>query len=192
MDYKEKTIKSERIYSGRVLTLKVDTVEMPNKKYSKREIVEHPGAVVIIPVLPDGRILLVHNHRTAISRSLMELPAGLIELGEEPNETARRELMEETGFAAEEMVFLFDAYSSPGYSNEKQQFFLAKGLVQKTDEIDEEIHSHSILSLDEILQMIDHCGIMDTKTIIGTLYLERVWNKHFPQQQREESGNENA
>lgn len=179
MENTEKTIKTETIYSGRILALKVDTVEMPNKKYSKREIVEHPGAVVILPILPDGRILLVHNYRTAVGRTMLELPAGLIERGEEPKDTARRELEEETGYAADEMLFLFDAYPSAGYSNEKQQFFLAKGLLKITDEIDEEIADHTVIELDELLQRIENCGIMDAKTIMGALYLDRIKDEHF-------------
>lgn len=180
MDYKEKTIKSEKIYSGRIITLKVDTIEMPNKKYSKREIVEHPGAAVILPVLPDGRIVLVHNNRAAVGKTLLELPAGMIEPGEEPKETARRELTEETGYAAGEIQFLFDCYSSPGFTNEKLQFFLAKELTHISDETDEEIQGHSILTLEELLQRIDNCNVMDAKTIIGALYLGRIWKDHFP------------
>lgn len=182
MSYKEKTIKSEKIYSGRILTLKVNTVEMPNKKYSKREIIEHPGAAVVLPVLPDGRILLVKNYRSAIGRTLLELPAGLIEAGEEPKQTAQRELQEETGYEAGEMLYLFDTFTSAGFTNEKQQFFLAKDLRFISKEIDEEIESIALLTLDELLQKIDHCGVMDAKTVIGALYLERIWTQHFSEE----------
>lgn len=180
MEYREKTVKSETIYSGRVITLKIDTIEMPNQKYSKREIVEHPGAVVILPVLPDGKILFVHNYRTAVSKSLLELPAGLIEYAEEPKDTAKRELLEETGYEASELTYLFDAYSSPGFTNEKWQMFLATGLEKVTDEIDPEIQDHSTYTLAEALDLIDNFRVSDSKTIMGCLYLSRKWEQHFP------------
>ncbi len=180
LDYKEKTIKSEKLYEGRIITLRLDTIEMPNQKYSKREIIAHPGAVVILPVLPDGRIVLIHNYRTAVQRTLMELPAGMIEYQEEPIETAKRELLEETGCQTDNMTFLFDAYSTPGFTDEKWQFFLAKDIEKVSDEIDPEIKGSTILTMDELLEQIDNCRLMDSKTIMATLFLKRHWDQYFP------------
>ena len=91
MIYEEKTVKSDIIYEGRILNLRVDTVELPNRKYSKREIVEHGKAVALIPVKED-KIIFVRQHRIAVDRVLLELPAGLVEANQEPRETALREM----------------------------------------------------------------------------------------------------
>lgn len=174
MEPKEKIIKSETIYEGRILALRTHTVEMQDKKYSKREIVEHPGASVIIPVLEDGRIIFVKNYRIAVERELIELPAGMISHGEEPREAALRELMEETGCESQHVEFLFDAYSSPGFTNEKMHFFLAEACSQVTEEIDEEISALEFLTLDEAMKRVEIGSIIDAKTILGILYLYRT------------------
>ena len=82
MDYEEKTMKSEKIYEGKIVNLKIDTVELPDKKYSKREIVEHPGSVGIIPITEDGSMILVKQFRKPVEKSLLEIPAGKIEINE--------------------------------------------------------------------------------------------------------------
>lgn len=174
MDYQEKIVKSETLYEGKIVTLKLVTVEMPNKKYAKRELIEHPGAVIVIPVFEDDTVMLVHNYRNAVDRMMLELPAGLVEYGESPIDTAHRELMEETGYTAEEMTFLFDAFPTPGTSNEKMQFFLAKGLKKTSDALDEEVHGVERIPLKELLQRLDECQLMDGKTIMGCLYLHRM------------------
>lgn len=171
MEPKEKIIKTESIYEGRILALKTHTVEMQDKKYSKREIVEHPSAVVIIPVLPDGQILFVNNFRIAVEKELLELPAGLIDHGEEPREAALRELLEETGCESGDVEFIFDAYSSPGFTNEKMHFFLANACAEVSEEIDEEISSVERLTLEDALRHIETGEIVDAKTILGILYL---------------------
>jgi len=94
----EKTMKCERVYEGRIINVRVDTVELPDKKYSKREIVEHPGAVGIIPITSDKKIILVKQFRKPVEDILLEIPAGKIEPKEEPYICALRELEEETGF----------------------------------------------------------------------------------------------
>ena len=96
MVFEEKTMKSDKLYEGKLLNLRVDTVEIPDKKYSKREIVEHPGGVAVIPVTDDNSIILVRQYRKAVERFLLEVPAGKLELNEEPRETAVRELKVES------------------------------------------------------------------------------------------------
>ena len=125
MGFEEKTMKSERIYEGKIVNLRVDTVELPDKKYSKREIVEHPGAVGIVPITEDGKIILVKQFRKAVEKPLLEIPAGKIEINEEPKETALRELFEETGYYSNNMEYIIEFYTSPGFSNEKIYLFLA-------------------------------------------------------------------
>ena len=124
MSHREKTMKSDKIYEGKILNLRIDTVELPNKKYSKREIVEHSGGVAIIPMISDDSMVLVKQYRKAIEDFLYEIPAGRLELNEEPGETARRELKEETGLNAKKLKYISEFYTTPGYCNEKIHLFL--------------------------------------------------------------------
>src|SRR5690554_4052188 len=116
MVFEEKTMKSDKLYEGKLLNLRVDTVELPDKKYSKREVVEHPGGVGIVPITEDNCIILVKQYRKAIEKFLLEIPAGKLELNEEPRETALRELKEETGYEANKLEYLLDFYTSPGFT----------------------------------------------------------------------------
>ena len=115
MIFEEKAMKSDKLYEGKILNLRIDTVELPDKKYSKREIIEHPGGVGVIPLTEDNCIILVKQYRKAVERFLLEIPAGKLELNEEPRETGIRELKEETGFIAEKMEYLLEFYTSPGF-----------------------------------------------------------------------------
>ena len=110
MVFEEKTMKSERIYEGKILNLRVDTVELPDKKYSKREIVEHPGAVAIIAITKDKKLVMVKQYRKAVEDFLWEIPAGKLEVNEEPKETAIRELREETGYEAKKLSYITEFY----------------------------------------------------------------------------------
>jgi ADP-ribose pyrophosphatase len=168
MVYEEKTMKCDKIYEGKILNLRIDTVELPDKKYSKREIVEHPGGVAIVPITNDNNIILVKQYRKAIDKFILEIPAGKLEINEEPRETAIRELKEETGYIANELKYLLEFYTSPGYCNEKIYIFLATDIVEgvATPENGEfiEIEKYNIFDL---LKMIDRGDIVDSKTIIG-------------------------
>ncbi|WP_034429000.1 NUDIX hydrolase, partial [Caldisalinibacter kiritimatiensis] len=119
MTFEEKTMKSEKIYEGKILNLRIDTVELPDKKYTKREIVEHPRAVAIVPITAKGEIILVKQYRKPVEKELLEIPAGKLEVGEEPKTCAIRELKEETGVTANKLTYLFEFFTSPGFSNEK-------------------------------------------------------------------------
>ena len=100
MIVEEKTISSDRIYTGKVISLKVDTVEIENKGYQKREIVEHPGAVAIVALTDDNKVVLIKQFRKPIEQVIWEIPAGKLEMGENPKDCAIRELKEETGYSA--------------------------------------------------------------------------------------------
>ncbi len=177
MDYEEKTIKSEMIYEGRILNLRLDTVELPNRKYSKREIVEHQKAVCIIAV-QDGKLYFVKQFRKAANEQLLELPAGLVEHNETPKEAAIREMREEIGFNCKNLTYLFDAYSSPGFTNEKISFFLAEDLFKDELEADDdEFIDVELIEFDRLNQMIEDGAIIDGKTVIGVLYILRKMNK---------------
>lgn len=169
---KEQTIKSEMIYEGRILNLRVDTVELKNRKYSKREIVEHANAVTII-AMKDDKIVFVRQYRKAVDKELLELPAGLIESNELPKEAAQRELQEEIKYDAKNFEYLFDSYSSPGFTDEKMSYFLATDLFSSPLQEDEgEDLNIEEYTLEEALNMIEEGKIEDSKTIIGLLYLK--------------------
>lgn len=174
MDFEERTMKSDRIYEGKIVNLRIDTVELPDKKYSKREIVEHPGAVAIIPITEDNKIILVRQFRKSVEKPLLEIPAGKIEINEEPKETALRELAEETGFKANNMEYITEFYTSPGFSNEKVYLFLATQLQngEANPETDECIETETYDILD-LVEMVDRGEINDSKTIIGIFYAEK-------------------
>ena len=111
----EKTIKSEEVFSGKIISLHIEDVELPNGKHSKREIIKHPGAVAILPITDDNKIVMVEQFRKALERTIVEIPAGKLEKGEEPALCARRELEEETGYECESLEWLISFYTSPGF-----------------------------------------------------------------------------
>ena len=166
--FEEKTMKSDKLYEGKILNLRVDTVELPDKKYSKREIVEHPGSVAVIPIADDGSIILVKQYRKAVEKFLLEIPAGKLEINEEPRVTAIRELKEETGYSTEKMEYLMEFYTSPGFTNEKIYLFLATDLVKgEADPDDGEFLEVEKYDMDTLIKMIERGEITDSKTIIG-------------------------
>ena len=168
----EKKVRSRLLHRGRHFSFYQDEVELPEGRRTVRDIVRHPGAVAILPVLPDGRIVLVKQYRYAAGRKLLEIPAGTLEPGEQPLECARRELREETGYEAGEMVNLLSCFMAPGYSSEAIQFFIARSLreVGKDLEPDEEIEIER-LTLEEAVNKVEENAIEDAKTVIGILYL---------------------
>ncbi|MCR2042636.1 NUDIX hydrolase [Anaerosalibacter massiliensis] len=177
MNFEEKTMKTEKIYEGKILNLRIDTVELPDKKYSKREIVEHPGAVAIVPITKEGEIILVKQYRKAVEKELLEIPAGKLEIGEEPKETAERELKEETGFSSGKLEYITEFYTSPGFSDEKMYLFLAIELIEGLAEPEKDEYIEIIkLDLNSLIDKVLKGEIVDSKTIIGALiaknYLE--------------------
>jgi 8-oxo-dGTP pyrophosphatase MutT (NUDIX family) len=121
---------SETVYVGRVLAVRLDHVVMPGGRVAQREIVEHPGAVAIVPLHDDASVVMIDQYRHAVGRRLRELPAGLLDTpGEDPVATARRELVEEVGCTAQDWSVLVDVVSSPGFSDEAVRVFLARGLT---------------------------------------------------------------
>jgi 8-oxo-dGDP phosphatase len=119
------------IYAGKVMALRADEVVMPGGREARREIIEHPGAVAVAALDPDDRIMMIYQYRHALGRRLWEMPAGLLDVaGEDPLETARRELREEAGLAAAEWAVLLDVAPSPGFSDEGVRVFMARGLTE--------------------------------------------------------------
>ena len=164
----ERTVNSRLIHEGRHFSFLQDEVELPSGLRTHRDIVRHPGAVAIVPFLPDGKIVLVRQYRYAVGKPLLEIPAGTLEEGEDPVECAMRELKEETGYEASELKALLSCYMAPGYSDEIIHFYEARGLREgdMSPEEDESIEVE-ISELGEILRLIEENVIEDAKTIIG-------------------------
>jgi ADP-ribose pyrophosphatase len=169
---------SREIYDGRVISVRVDEIEVP-AGIVRREVVGHPGAVVIVPVDSDGRILWVRQHRWAAQRELLELPAGTLEADETPEQTARRELPEETNFAADTWTQLGGFFSAPGFCEEYLYAYLATSLRPESADGDEDEDIEVVpLSLDESLALVDSGQIEDAKSLAALmLYLRRVVQK---------------
>lgn len=169
----EKTIASKMHFQGKILNVRVDTVKLPDGKTADREIVEHSGGVTIIPVTDGGEIILVKQFRKAADQVLLELPAGKLEPGEEPENCADRELEEETGYRAQKLEKLFSFYTTPGYSDEILHLYLADELVESSTSLDDgEFIEIKKIKEDEIDSYINQGKIKDAKTIIGLQLLQ--------------------
>jgi ADP-ribose pyrophosphatase len=167
MDHAELLLRAARFEVVR----KVQTT--PDGQTHAREIVCHPGSVVLLPLLEDGRVVLIRNYRVAIDDWLVELPAGTLTRGEEPLAAARRELAEETGYRARSLDLLCSFYPSPGILDERMHLFLATGLEPGPTELDsgEQIEPCPV-AWPEALQMARDGRIRDAKTLTGLLYYE--------------------
>lgn len=166
-----KILSSEMIYEGRVFGLRRDEVEEPSGLRATREVVTHPGSVVVLPVLPDGRIVLVRQYRHATRQYLWELVAGRKEPEETPKQGAARELLEETGYRAKRMKVFLDVFPTPGFLEERMYLLLAEGLTagEAQPEEDEKIEVRAF-RLKELKQMIKSGRMRDAKSIAGILY----------------------
>ncbi len=172
--------RSERttyIYKGKRISLKIIDTILPNGKFAKKEIVEHPGAVVILPILENGKIVLLKQFRPSVKNWVYELPAGTLDkVGEDPKECALRELEEETGYRAEKIEALLKIYPSPGYCTEIIHVYVAKGLKRTVPKQEEtEVIETLILSLADAIELIRKEDIADAKTLLALLYYEKYF-----------------
>ncbi len=166
---------TEYAYEGRVLTLRLDTVRLPNGKTSQREIVEHRGAVAMVPMRDKDTVILVRQYRLAAQSSLLEIPAGTLDPNEGVEACARRELAEEVNYAAGRMIKLFHSFMSPGYSTEVIHTFLALDLTPAAGHTDEDEFLEILPTpFADALNMIQTGEIVDAKSISGLLYAERI------------------
>jgi ADP-ribose pyrophosphatase len=165
---RERVLKSQHLYRGRAIHVRVDSVVKPNEKETTREVVEHVDCVVILPVDAKGNILLVRQYRHAVDRELLELPAGSIDPGETPEQAATRELQEETGFKPGRLEGFGGFYAAPGYCTEYLHFFRATGLEESplTAEDTDEIEVVPVNPA-EVPGLIASGQICDAKTIAG-------------------------
>ncbi len=167
-------LRSSTLHHGKVFDVRRDEVAEPGGLRTTREIIVHPGSVVVLPVLPDGRIVLVRQYRHAAGRFLWELVAGRKEPGESPVQGARRELLEETGYRARRYRVFLDVYPAPGFLSERMYILLAEGLTAGAaqPEDDEKITSRAF-SVAELQKMIRSRRLRDAKSVAGILFYLR-------------------
>jgi len=163
----ERTIRTEPIFSGKIISVQVDTVELPDGRTATRELVRHPGAAAVLAV-HDGKLIVVEQYRKPLGRMLVEIPAGKLEPGEDPMESARRELEEETGWRAERLELLHTFYASPGFADEKVYLYAAHGLSPGNRAPDEDEYLNvDLITLEQAEAYIREGRIGDAKTIIA-------------------------
>jgi ADP-ribose pyrophosphatase len=173
--FEEKTTHSNRLYEGKIINLKVDDVSLPNGRTSKRELIEHPGAVAVIAITSENKILMVEQYRKALERSLVEIPAGKLEKGEAPEYTAMRELEEETGYTADKLELIQSFSTSPGFADEVVHLYSATGLKKSTSEAlldEDEFVELMEVSLQEAEEMVKNQRIYDAKTAFAVLWVK--------------------
>lgn len=179
-DLTEIGLSSETVFRGRLLHVQLDNARLPNGHESTREFIIHPGATVVIPLLDNGNLLLERQFRYPLKRVFIELPAGKIDAGESPLITGQRELLEETGYSANEWIYLARQHPCIGYSNEVIHIYLARGLSLGEHHRDEDEALQLFeASLTDCLAMVQRGEITDAKTIIGLIwtekYLQGLW-----------------
>lgn len=172
MSFKEKQIKSELKYKGAIIDVYHDQVELPNGKYAGRDVVRHCEAVVVLPLLPDGRIVFVEQYRYPLAEIMLELPAGKMDIvGEDAADCARRELQEETGYEADKLEYLGRMATTPGFCDEIIHVFKATELSFNAACPDEdEFVSVKKLSLEQLRTAVNSGLLYDSKTITALFY----------------------
>ncbi|MCW9097265.1 MAG: NUDIX hydrolase [Ignavibacteriaceae bacterium] len=167
-------LKSEVVFSGKVFNTKVDQIEYTSGNLSVREVAEHPGGAVVVPVTDDGKIIMVTQHRFPVDKVLLELPAGKLGKSENPLHCAVRELEEETGYKSDNVIEIGSIYTTPGYSTEKLWIYLAKNLKPGNHNREEGEFGMEVFkfTLEEIEDKIYSGEIVDGKTICG-IYLAK-------------------
>lgn len=162
----EPTIKSEPIYAGSIIQVQVDTVRLPNGKTATRELVKHPGAVAVIPLTSDNRLVVVEQYRKPLEKLTIELPAGKLEAGEDLLDCAKRELAEETGYTAKTWSHLVSFYTSPGFADEQIHLYVAEDLLAgESHPDDDEFVNTQEITLDDAYAFIQSGNICDAKTV---------------------------
>ncbi|GGH79270.1 ADP-ribose pyrophosphatase [Pullulanibacillus pueri] len=172
-DLVEKTLHSKTIFEGKVIDLRVDTVELPNGETSTREIVKHPGAVAVIALTDEGKLVLVQQYRKPLEKLLFEIPAGKLDPGEALETCALRELEEETGYRCRSIEHVVSFYTSPGFSDELIHIYFTDTLIRGERHLDEdEFLENYEVDLQEALQLLKEKKIDDAKTVYAVQYLQ--------------------
>ena len=174
-DLKESTISTTVVYKGDFLDVRQDEVLLPNGETAAREWINHPGAVVIVPILPNGEIALIKQFRYAAGSEFIELPAGKLDAGEDPEECALRELEEEIGYRANKIKFLANIHPAIGFTNEIMGVFLAENLEKTEHNRDNDEFLELVpTTLTEALNLVWENKITDVKSIIGLVWLKKI------------------
>lgn len=172
-DLFEKTLATKSIFKGKVIELVVKDVQLPDGNTSKREVVYHPGAVAVIAVTEEKKIVLVNQFRKALEKTIVEIPAGKLEKGEEPLDCAKRELEEETGYKSEELTFVTSFYTSPGFADEIIHVFYTDALLKgETNPDSDEFIDVVEVTLEEAEKLMLEQRIHDAKTVFAIQYLK--------------------
>lgn len=170
MDFTEKPLKQDYLYRGKIVNLRVDDAELPDGTTALREVVEHPGGVCVAALTGKEELLFVEQFRYPYMETVLELPAGKLEYGEDPFEAGKRELLEETGAAAENYRDLGKLYPTPGYCGEIIHMYLAENLTFSEQHLDEdEFLEVRRIPLETAFQMVMRNEIRDSKTQVGIL-----------------------
>lgn len=175
---KYKLIRRNKIHEGRVFTTIVDEVEYQNGNATIREVAEHSGGAVILALFDDDQIIMINQHRYPLDKFIWELPAGKLNMDEEPLHCAQRELEEETGYIAQNWSLITSIYTTPGFCSELLHIYMATDLKEASGgrklEEGEETMTMKIIPIDEVIKMIERSEIVDAKTICGILIGERI------------------
>lgn len=168
---------TKRIYQGRVVTLDVDTVTLPNGQTVELEMIHHPGAAAVVPMRDNGKVILIRQYRYAAGGYIYEVPAGKLHAGEDPKICAMRELEEEIGYVAASLQLLTSILTTPGFTDEVIHIYLGTGLTVGKQALDhDEVIEIVELPLEQAIAQIQDGTIHDGKTIVGLLmaYLQRI------------------
>lgn len=175
MNFEEKTLKRNEIYNGRILSLHVDDIELPNGEKATREIVEHSGGVCVAAITDSNELYFVRQYRYPYKKVLLELPAGKLEKGEDPLKAGMRELEEECGVVAEKIIPMGTVYPTVAYCSEIIHLFAAKGLSDTAQHLDkDEFLSFEKISIDKAAEMVMNGEISDSKTAVLVLKIHNL------------------
>lgn len=173
MELTERTLKSETLFQGNIVTLLLDQAELPNGRTASREVVRHPGGVAVLPLDKDGMVTLVQQYRYPLHQVLLELPAGKLDPGEDHRAAAVRELEEETGLQAGELQYLGCLLASPGFSDERLHMYLARDLRRSVSHPDEDEFLNVVtMPFEALLRQVMEGTLEDAKTVAATLKTE--------------------
>lgn len=179
MNKSGKRINRKEVYKGKIFTVAEDTIEFPNGRTTKWDVLLHDGAAAVVPIDEDGKIILVEQYRCVADGMILEIPAGKLDKGEDPAICAARELEEETGYKAKEIIAIGSIYSAVGFSDEEVKLYVATGLEPGTMNLDEDEYVNvRKYPLQEVIDMILNGQIKDSKTIAAIFQTKEMVEKN--------------